>query len=70
MQVEEYELRTDDRVIKKVPELRSAVQMRLGATYQTVTSALRSEVMAAAEYDCERKAGGGPVVMDTGEVTW
>ena len=43
-----------------------------GATYQTVNSALRAQLMAAAECDREgtTQVGGGRVDMDIGDVTW
>ena len=83
MKLEENGLLTGDRVsepvrlavlIKNVPpELRSAVEMHLGAagaTYRTVNSAWRTQIMAAAEYDRDGtiQAGGGLADMDIGEV--
>ena len=74
MQVEQYELRTRGRfsdlvklavLIKNVrPEFWSVAEMQLSAppdTYRTVSSALRTQVLAAAENDRDgtMQAGGG-----------
>ena len=58
----------------ETPGLKGAAEMQLGApgaTYQKVRSALRTQVMAAAEYDREgtTEAGGVTVEVDTGQVT-
>ena len=49
---------------------RAHPECAIGATYQTVSSALRMQVMAAAEYDRDGtiQGGGGAVDVDTGQV--
>ena len=58
-------------LIMKVPlELRSAIAMQLGpggATSHTVSSTVRTRVIAAAHSD--RQSGGGRFDVDIGEVT-